>query len=154
MVPMADGLLPRISCSLLFGVRSSFWMAADGGWLLWCASLCSEDRRLPVPTKKKNSSGRLGLVVISCFIWGPFHKKGVYYAYFHLIYGCILFHKKKWISIIIIRIHYPDYQTRYPISDRYNHSYIRSRYKKISELNSISEKESWISKFGYPNRSL
>ena len=76
MVPTADGLLPRISCSLLFGVRSSFWMAADGGWLLWCASLRSEDRRLPVSTKKKNSSGWLGFVVILCFIRVLSTRKG------------------------------------------------------------------------------
>ena len=77
MVPTADGLLPRISCSLLFGVRSSFWMAADGGWLLWCASLRSEDRQLPVSTKKKkNSSGWLGLVVILCFIRVLSTRKG------------------------------------------------------------------------------
>ena len=94
MVPTADGLLPRISCSLLFRVRSSFWMAADGGWLLWCASLRSEDRRLPVSTKKKNSR-LVGPCCNFVFHQGPFHKKGVYYAYFHLIHGCILFRKKK-----------------------------------------------------------
>ena len=76
MVPTVDGLLSRISCSLLFGVRSSFWMAADGGWLLWCASLRSEDRRLPVSTKKKNSSGWLALVVILCFIRVLSTRKG------------------------------------------------------------------------------
>jgi len=30
----ADGLLPRISCSLpMFGVRSRIWKGEDGGWM-------------------------------------------------------------------------------------------------------------------------
>ena len=74
--PTADGLLPRISCSLSIRVRSSIWVVADGGLSLRCAVLRTDEHRLPVLTKKKNNSGRLGLVVISCFIRVLSARKG------------------------------------------------------------------------------
>ena len=74
--PTADGLLPRISCSLSIRVRSSIWVVAEGGLSLCCVVLRTEDRRLPVLMKMKNSSCSLGLVVILCFIRVLSTRKG------------------------------------------------------------------------------
>ena len=76
MDPTADVLLPRISCSLSIRVRSSIWVVAEGGLSLCCVVLRTEDRRLPVLMKMKNSSCSLGLVVILCFIRVLSTRKG------------------------------------------------------------------------------
>jgi len=63
MEPTADGLSPRISCSLpMFGVRSLIWKGEDGGWMDRFAARASGELQRQLEMRKKKHSWDLCVI--------------------------------------------------------------------------------------------
>ena len=92
MEPTADGLSPRISCSLpMFGVRSLIWKGDDGGWMDRFAARASGELQRQLELRKKKHSW--GLCVIFQLLRVLSVKKDV--LCYSLIYDIDPFLQKK-----------------------------------------------------------
>ena len=77
MEPTADGLSPRISCSLpMFGVRSRIWKGEDGGWMNRCAVRQAGEQRTMQLARSEEEEEQLGSLCNFSVTQGSFCKKG------------------------------------------------------------------------------
>ena len=143
MEPTADGLSPRISCSLpMFGVRSLIWKGEDGGWMDRFPARASGELQRQLELRKKKHSW--GLCVIFQLLRVLFVKKGCTALLFNILYSSF-FAKKNVIVHEVCWGNGSEPQERGPASRR-----SRSRALRVTELSRIRKGPGSLAKGDYP----